>query len=164
MRRTLIALPLLLAGCAGTVPDAPSLLPRPIESRGDAEPAAPAANPADTVDTALDAETARRVAAFDAAARAFSAAERDLAARIGRGKGAAEGSDRWLDGQAAIGELQQLRTATDSAMVDIEALAIERASAAKLPYPALEAAIAAAQAELDRQIVVETRFKAEAGA
>ena len=160
--RIVLALPaLLLSGCAGTVPDAPSLLPRAIESRSDAEPVVEPA--AIAPDPALDADIARRVATFDTTARTFAAGEAALAARIARARGAGEGSDRWLDGQAALGELQQLRTATDSAVVDIEALAIDRASNGKPPYPALESAIAAAGREVDRQIAVENRLKAVAG-
>lgn len=155
-RRTL---PLFLAlpACASQLVNAPSLLPRAIETRGDA-----LANPrSETVapDPALEARIAERRAAFDTAARAFDTARPALARRIAAARGGREGSEGWLDGQQAVGELQQLRTATDAAMADLEALAIERGGAGLLPYPALEAAIAAAQAVLDRQIATETDLR-----
>ena len=163
MRSPLLTLPLALAACAGTPsPNAPSLLPRAIESRSDAVAVAP--EQAVSPDPALDARIAGRVAAFDTATKAFAAARPALATRIDRARGAAEGSERWIDGQAAVGELQQLRTAADGAMADLEELAIERASGGALPYPALDAEIAAAQAELDRQVAIEAELKARIGA
>ncbi|MES2337490.1 MAG: hypothetical protein V4537_05265 [Pseudomonadota bacterium] len=162
MRRLFLPAPLLLAACAGTVPDAPSLLPRAIETRGVAEPAVAA--PVDAPDPALESQIAPRIAAFDAAAKAFAEARTGLATRIDRAKGAAEGSERWLDGQSAIGDLQQARTAVEGAMADLEALAIARASAGQPPYPALDRAIATAQAELDREMATETELKAILGA
>ncbi|MFD1788742.1 hypothetical protein ACFSC3_14330 [Sphingomonas floccifaciens] len=158
MKYRLFLLPLTLSACASQPVDAPSLLPRAIETRGDA----PAAQQDESVrpDPTLDARIAEQVAAFDKAAAAFDASRPALAKRIGAAKGAAEGSERWLDGQQALGELQQLRTAADAAMTDIEALAIGRASAGQLPYPTLDAAIARAQAVIDRQMTEENRLRA----
>lgn len=157
MRSLFLSAPLILAGCAGaTPPNAPSLLPRAIESRSDAEPVVPV-QPV-TADAALDARIAERVAAFETATAAFERSRASVAARVTRAKGAAAGSEPWLDGQAAIGELQQLRTATDGAIADLEALAIERAAAGAPPYPALDTAIATAQAELDRQAGIEAQL------
>ena len=163
MRFILLSAPLILAGCAaGIAPDAPSLLPRAIETRSDAEPVVTA--PIVGTDAALDARIAERAAKFDAAAKAFVAVQPALTSKIERAKGAVEGSDRWLEGQSAIGELQQARTASDGAMADLEELAIERASAGNPPYPALEAAIATAQVELNRQAAIEARLKSVLGA
>jgi len=159
MRITLALVPLLLAGCATTAIDAPSLMPRPIEARSDAETTAPGQPPA--ADPSLDARIAVQVAGFDSAAEAFEAAGPAIAAKLARGRGAAQGSDRWLDAQTALGELQQLRTATAGAMIELEALAIARASAGAPPYAALDAAIAAAQAELSRQQAREAGLKAQ---
>lgn len=152
---------LLLAGCAPTTDNAPSLLPRPIETRSDAEPVATTAPAA--ADPALDAEIARRVAAFDAAARAFDGAVPGVEAKLAAARGAAEGSERWLDGQSAIGDLQQLRAAAEAAMAEIEELAIVRATDGRLPYPALDGAIATAQGLLERQLAAENRLKALIG-
>lgn len=163
-RAHLLAVPglLTLGACAGSAVNAPSLLPRPIESRSDAPPA-----PRDETvapDPALDAQVAERRAVFEQAAAAFDKGAPGVEARLRRAVGAAEGSERWLDGQTAIGELQQLRTATDAAMVDLEELAIARGSAGQLPYPALDAAIAAAQARLEPQLATEARLRAIIGA
>ncbi len=158
MIRALIPLPFLLSACASQPVNAPSLLPRAIETRGEA----PVTPRDETVrpDAALDAKIAGTVAAFDAAAAAFEAGRTALARRIEAAKGAKEGSERWLDGQQAFGELQQLRTATDGAMTEIEALAIARAANGDLPYPALDAAIAHAQTVIDRQMTEENRLRA----
>jgi hypothetical protein len=96
----------------------PSLLPRPIESRGDAEPVVAAAR----------AETLTKAA-----------------------QGQAVGSDRWLDAQTALAELDVFRATTSAALTDLEDATMSRAAEGKPPYPSLEAARATAQAELDRQ-------------
>ncbi len=157
MKYSLLSLPLILSACASQPVNAPSLLPRAIETRGETPTVRD-----ETVrpDPALEAKIAAGVATFDKAAAAFEAGKTALARRIEAGKGAAEGSERWLDAQQALGELQQLRTATDGAMSDIEALAIARAGAGQLPYPALDAAIVRAQAVIDRQMTEENRLRA----
>ncbi len=163
MHKLMLAAPLILSACASAEPvNAPSLLPRAIEGRSDVEPTVSSATVAP--DTALDSQIAERVAKFHAAARAFAAARPIVAAKVSKARGAAEGSDRWLDGQSAIGELQQARTATDAAMADLESLAIDRGAAGALPYPALDDAIATAQLELDRQLEAERAIKAVIGA
>lgn len=157
MKYRLLLLPITLSACASQPVNAPSLLPRAIETRTDSTPVRD-----ETVrpDPALDTRIAQRAAAFDKAAAAFDAGKAALGRRIESGKGAAEGSERWLDAQQALGELQQLRTATDGAMTDIEALAIERAGAGLLPYPALDAAVARAQTIVDGQMAEENRLRA----
>ena len=159
--RTAFALtaPLILIGCgAAPSPNAPSLLPRPIEKR---DFAAPIVVPAEVApDSAFDLRIAETVAAFDVAAKAFDSAQAGLAARIDRAKGTTQGSDAWVEGQTAFGEMQQLRTATDSAMAEIESLAIDRGVAGQPPYPRLDAAIAAAQTRLDGQVRIEQRLRA----
>ncbi len=154
-----LAVPMILVGCGvATSPNAPSLLPRAIEKRNFAEPIVTAANV--VPDAALDSRIADKTAAFDAAATAFDSARAGLAARITRARGTTQGADAWVDGQTAFGELQQLRTATDGAMAEIESLAIDRGVAGQPPYPRLEAAIAAAQVRLDSQVGIEERLLA----
>lgn len=143
----LLIIPLFLAGCASTVANAPSLLPRPIETMGTAEPAPP---PAATPDATLDAAITRLGAVFDGKIRAFTVAADAAAAQVASGGHALEGSDAWLDAQARIAELGQVQAEGAAAIAELEALAIERASDGKPPYPALDARIAAAQVELDR--------------
>lgn len=143
----LLIIPLFLAGCASTVPNAPSLLPRPIEKLSSEEPAPP---PAATADPALDAAITRLGAVFDEKNRAFSTAADAASVQIAGGGQAAEGSDAWLDAQARIAELGQVQAEGATAIAELEALAIERATDGKPPYPALDARIAAAQVELDR--------------
>jgi len=155
MKYCLLTLPLVLSACASQPVNAPSLLPRAIESRSESTPARD-----ETVqdDPALNARIAQHVAAFDRAAAAFDSGVITLGRRIESGRGAAEGSERWLASQQAIGELQQLRTASEGAMADLEALAIARSGAGLLPYPALDAAIARAQTVIDWQTAEERRL------
>ncbi|WP_294297669.1 hypothetical protein [uncultured Sphingomonas sp.] len=157
MKYSLLSLPLILSACANQPVNAPSLLPRAIETRGETPTVRD-----ETVrpDPTLNAKITAGVATFDKAAAAFEVGKTALARRIEAGKGAAEGSERWLDAQQSLGELQQLRTAADGAMSDIEALAIARAGTGQLPYPDLDAAIARAQTVIDRQMAEENRLRA----
>ena len=155
---TLTAAALILTGCASQVSNAPSLLPRAIESRSDAEPVV-TAGPI-VADPALDAELARRVADFDAAARAYDAVVPAIERQLARSTTAREGTDAWLAGQAAIGELGQARSAIDTAFAQIEQLAITRGAAGEPPYPALDAALVAAQARFEASAATDARLRA----
>jgi hypothetical protein len=147
---------LLLSGCAGVATNAPSLLPRAIESRSDAEPAVTP----DTVqpDPALDRQIAERIAAFDAAVRAFAENETSTEAIVASAAGAPQGSDAWLNAQTALSLLGNARAATDTATADLEALAIARAENGANAYPALDAALARSEAEAKRENEVTTRL------
>jgi hypothetical protein len=142
--------PLLLlvpfvSACSADTTAYPSLAPRAAEREGFEEPAAavaaaPAADPAlDARIAALLRERAAAAAAFDAGA---TRAER--AARLAAG--AAAGSDRWLDAQTALAELDSLRATHADAIGGLEELASARALALAPPYPALERALTEARA------------------
>ena len=160
MRRLLVVpiLAVAVIGCASQPLNAPSLLPRAIENRSEAEAVRV---PAPVVaDAALDAEIARRSAAFDAAVRAYDAAVPATERKLQTGRSAAEGSERWLDAQTALAELGQARAAIDGALAAIEALAITRDAANDPPYPALDAALAVAQARFDAAAATDARLRA----
>jgi hypothetical protein len=148
--RFVVALLLLTGGCAAPrAASFPSLLPRPIESRSDAEPVAPVtiveAEPA-TDATLVDLEKA-----IDAAAKTFDAAA-DGADRLARAaQGDAVGSDRWIAAQTALGQLDGLRATTSSAITDLDELALTRAAAGKPDYPAIATLRQKAQAALQKQ-------------
>lgn len=152
-----IFLMLLLAGCAGQTPDTPSLLPRAIETRSDAEPVRDL--PPVHADAALDSKIAHLAADVAAAIRAHDAAMPGVTARLAVARAAHEGSEAWLDGQAALGTLGQARSAIDTALAGLESLAIERARAGDLPYPALDAAISTAQAASVRATADDVRLR-----
>lgn len=150
---------LLLAGCAqDTSSTFPSLLPRAIEKRSDAEPVVevPVAAP----DPALDARIATTQAAMTSGKRDFAmaAARAESATRAARG--AAVGSDRWLDAQTALAELDVFRATSSGLVTDLDELLVARAADGKPPYPALDTARAAAQAELDAETAVIGRLQA----
>jgi hypothetical protein len=160
--RFVVALLLLTGGCAAPrAASFPSLLPRPIESRSDAEPVAPVtiveAEPA-TDATLVDLEKA-----IDAAAKTFDAAA-DGADRLARAaQGDAVGSDRWIAEQTALGQLDGLRATTSSAITDLDELALTRAAAGKPDYPAIatlrQKAQAALQAQAARIQEIQARLK-----
>ncbi|MGK6320131.1 hypothetical protein [Sphingomonas sp. DT-204] len=149
---------LLLSGCASLANQGPSLQPRPIESRSNAEsevvPVPIEADPA------LDARIAERVKTVDAAAQAFAAAESRAGTLANRAAKAPAGSDAWLDAQTATSELGTARAVTEAAVADLEALAIAHAEGGAPAYPALDAALAKASAEAERENEVVTRLSA----
>ncbi|ATY31375.1 hypothetical protein [Sphingomonas psychrotolerans] len=138
------ALLLALAGCTQS-PDAyPSLLPRPIESQSFAEPARPAAVAAP--DAALDARIAEASAGLQTGRQRFAAAAQEAEAKVAVARGVAEGSEAWLNAQTALSNLESLRAPTLATLAALETMASERGQAGQPPYPALDSAVAAADA------------------
>ena len=66
-------------------------------------------------------------------------------------RGVPEGSEAWLDAQAALSTLESLRAPTLIALADLEGMVIERGKAGQPPYPALESAVAATDAMANAQ-------------
>lgn len=133
-----------LAGCMETGRHYPSLLPRAIESQSLAEPERPA--PVAAPDAALDTRIAALVAELDKAATDFTGIAQDAEARIAVARGLPQGSDGWLDAQAAMAQVDAARAAVGSTLAELEQMAINRGTAGQPPYPALDAAIARAGA------------------
>jgi hypothetical protein len=143
---------LLSAGCSQSrVDDYPSLLPRPIEKRGFAEPE-PKAPPVVRPDPALDTAIAKQRAALSAAAAAFGTQAERAERLASRARGAAAGSESWIAAQVALAELDTLRGATAGALADIERLAIDRAAKGEPPYPALEVLLADARRQNEGEV------------
>lgn len=141
---TVALLPPLLAltACLANDKRYPSLLPRPIESQSIAEPNRPV--PVAEPDPALDKRIAQLTAGLDAAQSAFVAAAQNAEAAVAVARGVPQGSEAWLNAQAAIGEAEAKRAPAVAALADLERLAIDRGEAGKPPYPALDTAIALA--------------------
>ncbi|WP_066794984.1 hypothetical protein [Sphingomonas soli] len=133
-----------LAGCTQSATRHPSLLPRAAESQSLAEPVRPV--PVATPDAALDKKIADLVGQLDSLAAAFNAGAQDAEAKIAVARGLPEGSERWLDAQAALSTLDTLRAPALTLLSDLEEMAIDRGVAGLPPYPALDAAIARAEA------------------
>lgn len=129
-----------LAAC--TTPDGgyPSLLPRPIESRDDAEPVRP--EPVVLPDAALDTRIAQKREAAAAAAKRFQAAAVTAESRVAVARGVPAGSEAWVAAQTALAELDAIRGDTVELVSDLEEVASARAEAGTPAYPALNAAIA----------------------
>ncbi|MEH3039302.1 MAG: hypothetical protein PGN21_04455 [Sphingomonas paucimobilis] len=139
----------LLSACAAPAGDYPSLLPRPIEKISLAEPVRPV--PVATPDAALDAKIATLTREATGAKAAFDTAAARVGKTVGAAAGTAEGSERWLGAQVALAELDVARTAIDVPLAELERLAIDRAAAGAPPYPALDAALAKANAASTEQ-------------
>jgi len=142
---------LLLAGCAAQdTAHYPSLLPRPIESRSNAEPVAPPPAVA-TPDAPTDAKLATLQKTLGESATAFTpAADRaEQAAQAAKGQPA--GSEAWINAETALAELDGYRATTSATLTDIEEMAIDRAAAMQPAYPAIEALRIAADAQLSAQ-------------
>jgi hypothetical protein len=152
MRSPILPLILVLfaSGCAQERGDFPSLLPRAIEQRSDAEPDRP--TPVATPDAALDAQIAKLAQAVEAASASFAKAA-DRAEQLARAaKGAPQGSERWLDAQTALAEVDVARSAIQQPAADLERLAIDRAAAGQPAYPALDAAMEATRTRAAAQV------------
>jgi hypothetical protein len=145
-----LAVLLLAAGCAQERGDFPSLLPRAIEQRSDAEPVRPV--PVATPDPALDAQITKLTAAIDAADAAFGKVADRAEQRARAAKGAAQGSEPWLDAQTALAEVDVARSAIQQPIADLEQTAIDRAAAGQPAYPALDAALEAARTRAAAQV------------
>lgn len=151
-RRVLFALTLAVAvaGCvAQSSTHYPSLLPRAIETRGDAEPeVAPVAVAPDPV---VDATLAELRATLDETIAAFTpaAAMADKLATAANGDPA--GGERWIAAQTALGGLDGYRATTSSIVSDLDRMALDRAADGKPDYPAIATLQATAQAALDAQ-------------
>ncbi|GAA0327033.1 hypothetical protein GCM10009087_41610 [Sphingomonas oligophenolica] len=152
MKRLLpLACAALLTGCAEqSASRYPSLLPRPIESRSDAEPV-----PAPVVAPAPDAPTDAKLAAMrttlaEAASGFAPAADRaEQAAQAAKGQPA--GSELWITAETALAELDGYRATTSATLTDVEEMAIERATAQLPEYPGIETLRTAAEAQLAAQ-------------
>lgn len=149
IRRPLLLVVLLAAGCAQATDKYPSLALRPIESRSEDEVFTPVA--AATPDAALDAQlgtVSAKLAKIDTDFAAISA-RADTAAKA---RGAqAVGSDQWLAAQTALAEIDGLRGDTLGTVSDLEQMTTARGEAGQPPYPALDALRARAQAQLDAE-------------
>ena len=136
MRVLLLLLP--LAACAAPSGDFPSLAPRAIEQRSDAEPEPVVVTAAP--DPALDARVADLLRQAETGSASFNTAADRIATRLPAARAGGVGSDAWVDAQTAISQLLPSREAISGAQADLEQLAIDRAAAGQPPYPALEAA------------------------
>ena len=144
MRSFVLISAVALAGCTQSATRYPSLLPRAAESQSLEEPVRPV--PVAAPDAALDKQVTDMVAQLDALAAAFSKGAQDAEARIAVARGLPEGSEPWLDAQAALSNLDTLRAPVLTLLSNLEELAIQRGAAGMVPYPALDAAVARAEA------------------
>jgi hypothetical protein len=138
-----------LVGCTQSPSRYPSLLPRPAETQSLDEPVRPL--PVATPDPAFDTRIAETTASLDSMTKAFNASAQNAEAKVAVARGLPAGSERWLDAQAALADLATLRGPILTIVADLEQLAIERGAAGQPPYPALDAAVARANALSDAQ-------------
>lgn len=128
----------------------PSLLPRPIEARDDAEPVTPAVAAAQP-DPATDARLAEVRKTLNDANAAFVRAVAAAEALATAARGDAVGSERWIAAQTALAELDGHRATTSAALNELDEMAIGRAADGKPDYPALTTLRTTAQTALDAE-------------
>lgn len=154
----LFALLVLLAACATQDARYPSLAKRAAESQGFAEPEAPPPAPL-VADPALDARIATANTALADTTKRFDLAASRTEALARAARGDAAGSDRWLDAQTALADLDAIRADTSAALTNLEEMASARAQALLPAYPTLDAAIASnqtrAQTQADRITAIQ---------
>ena len=138
---------LLLAGACAPPADHPSLAPRPIEKEM-AQPQSPDA-PADAPAPSPDSRIAPQLAAARDADAKFSDQVSATRAAVNAAKGAAAGSESWVDAEQAITRLDALRGGVTKALAELDAMVL-----AGVRDPAL----APAQAEVD---MIDARERAE---
>lgn len=148
----------LLPGCTTADAGYPSLLPRPIEARGDAPAARP--EPLATPDATLDAQIARWRAAADAAGGRFDTAAASAATKVAGAKSAAIGSETWIDAQSMLADLIPLHNDLVAILGEMERTASERAQAGQLPYPALDSAVETVAARVATQAERKAQLEA----
>lgn len=131
MQRPLILLgPVLaLAACTAPTGDFPSLAPRPVEQRSDAEPAPPQVTPA-PADPALAAQLAGILAAARKGDADFTAALPATQRAVSAARGAGPSSDAWIAAQTQISGLDSARAPTAGAMTEIDSLYVSLADRA----------------------------------
>lgn len=152
--RPALAIALILAGaltgCAAqTSTRYPSLLPRPIESRSDAEPDVVIA--VAVADPATDSTLADVRQTLDKTKESFASTAKTAERLADAARGAPAGSERWIAAQTALAELDGYRATTSAALTDLDSLAIARAADGKPEYPGIASLRGAAQAAFDAQ-------------
>lgn len=116
---SIAALAAALAGCAGQSGRYPSLAPRPIEQLSLAEPSRPEA-PAAVADPAAVKRYAPLIARARAADADFRRVLEEERPALGRGRGAAQGSDAWLAAQVSLSRIETARGPVAKALADLD--------------------------------------------
>lgn len=151
----LAALP--LAACTQDRHVYPSLAPRAVERVGFTEPVRPVA--VATPDPALDADIARLRGTLATVTAGFAADAAKAQAAADRARGAAPGSDPWLEAQTALAQLDDWRAQSSSLLTDVETRASERAGKLLPAYPALDALRETIAAENAKQAAMIDRLQ-----
>ncbi|MDF2495647.1 hypothetical protein [Sphingomonas sp.] len=154
-----LALLFILAGCTSQA-NYPSLLPRPAETQSLEEPAPVAPEPPQP-NPALDAQIATALATLAERVSAFDAAANRAERQIKGARGAAVGSDAWLDAQVTLAELDSLRSSTGDLAIQLDDLAQERAVTLGTEYPPLTAASAQVRAAVAAQVARITALQGQ---
>lgn len=120
--------PVLLAACASTDEEYPSLAIRPAE-RIDPDAQQPALPPPAPVPADMLARAEKLKGEAEAADAGFQRLAPGVTAKAQAARGAAVASDRWADAQIALAGLDSQRSKTAGALADLDILFAERAVA-----------------------------------
>ncbi|MBA2935917.1 hypothetical protein HZF05_17700 [Sphingomonas sp. CGMCC 1.13654] len=108
-----------LAGCSAPSGSYPSLAPRPIEQVSLAEPSHPAP-PATVADPAAVQHYAPLIEQARTADADFRRVLEEERGALGRGRGAAEGSDAWVAAQVSLSRIETARGPVAKALADLD--------------------------------------------
>lgn len=140
---------MLIMGC--TAPSSyPSLLPRPAESQNLEEPVVAAPAPS-APNPAVDVKIADAMRLLEERTAAFGAATARAERLVAAARGAAAGSETWLDAHVALAELDTLRSATAAIAITLDDLVSERALSPAPEYLPLTEAADRVSAAVDSQ-------------
>jgi hypothetical protein len=163
-RRHMLFMPLLLSACAAQTGDFPSLAPRPVEQRGEAEPAASTPLTPPAAAAGLSADLAGLLGDARKGDTDFSAALPATERAVSAARGAAPSSEAWIAAQTQLTVLDAARAPTATAMSAIDSLYVGLADKASRDASVGGLAdAAAAQAEIEglynRQVERLTRLQ-----
>ena len=131
--KPLFALPTVLAlsGCLAAA-NPPSLMPRAIETRSEAAEPPPATPVTKPVEAAIVRKIAALLAEATTADAEFAKADAAGAAAIRAGRGAAVGSEAWVNAEQSRSALVTTRQHLASTLSEIDSLVIAQADAASI--------------------------------
>lgn len=159
IRPALLLLALLpIAGCAADHGTYPSLAPRAVEKGSFDEPVRPVAVAAP--DAALDARLARDSADLERITKGFTTAAATADTHTAAAERTVVGSDTWLAAQAALAQLDDWRSQATALAAGLESEGSARAAKLQPAYPALDALVARAATETDRESATLQRLQA----
>lgn len=121
-RSVFFSLPvLLIAGCGSNAGEFPSLAKRPIESQGETATAAPSPSaPGPSIGSAAQRRIETAIGLGESSEVSFNIALAAAQTAVESAKGAAFGSESWINAQMVLSALEQTQGPLKSAIADLD--------------------------------------------